>query len=815
MNKNNHECCGHCHNEKEPKVCTCEGCEDKGTTDCKCGCLDEKHEHHHDHHEENHEQEKECCHHDHVEDGAHECCGHCKHNEQGEHKHHNHESLKHDMKPSNQAETAKVCTCPGCMGEGSSNCSCGCLAGDHECSHDDHEHHHHHHESHEHMHHDHHEHEGHEHHSGHHGHHHHGNLNDFIIRFLISLIFTIPILILSPMIQTWFNYSLDTGFNGYISFGLATILLVYGGKPFYMGAYYELKEKAPAMMTLVTLAIVVAYGYSTAVVFGLPGMDFFWELATLIAVMLLGHYFEMKSSMVASNALESITKLLPSTAHLISEDGVIDVAISNLKLHQVVLIKPGEKIPVDGMVIEGTSTVDESLITGESKPIIKTINDIVIGGTINGDSTLKVKITKLGKDTYVSQVVNLVNSALESKSKTERLADIAAKYLFYVSISVALITWLVWGLLGMDGAFIAEKVVTVIVIACPHALGVAIPLVTSISTTLAAKHALLIKNRAQFEQARKINAVVFDKTGTLTEGKFVVTSVFSKHLSEREVIEIAANLESSSTHPIAKGILNHAQSLNITPKPYHHFKNIPGLGITALNEDKTLGAVSEQYLIQENIPYDNAIVNQAMEHGETLVFVIENQMLHGMISLKDTVKPNAKEAIAQLNKMGIETYMLTGDHEVVAKNIAHELGITHYSAGILPHEKASFIESLKQTKKVAMVGDGINDAPALASANLGIAIGAGTDLAIDSADIILVKNDPNDVVKLLSLAKKTYRKMVENLIWALFYNVITLPLAAGIFYNVGFEIAPSLGAVFMSLSTIIVAVNAQLLRIKK
>ncbi len=732
------------------------------------------------------------------------------------HDHHDHDS--HEDKKEKDAHCAhcapaevKVCTCKGCKGEGTTECACGCL--NDETAHQHHNHQHHDHHSQEHAH----------HHSigcapgghGHGGHDHSSHLKDYLVRFLVSTILSIPVLVLSPMIQGWLGYSFSFPGSEYVVLLLATFIFIYGGKPFFMGAYYELKAKEPAMMSLVALAITVSFVYSVLITFGLSGMDFYWELVTLIDIMLLGHYLEMKSSMVASNALESLTKLLPSTAHLyISDSETLDVPLSDLKHDQIVLVKPGEKVPVDGIVFRGTSSVDESMVTGESSPVLKAVADEVIGGTINGDGLLLVKITKLGHETYLSQVVELVNTSLQSKSKTQRLADVAAKYLFYVSIAVALITWLVWGLLGESTEFILEKVVTVIVIACPHALGVAIPLVTSISTSLAAKNGLLIKNRNAFENGRKVNHVIFDKTGTLTFGKFSVTDVIEVASTKKDILAIAYNLESASTHPIAKGIVEYAKSsdshLDVTD-----YKNVAGFGVTGTINQKLSGVVSANYLKTNAISFDEKQYQTLISKGETVVYVIAENKVLGIITLKDTVKPSAKQAVHELSRMGITSHMLTGDNEVVAKVVANEVGIIHYKHSVLPHQKSDYIKDLKGYQQhIAMTGDGINDAPALAASDLGIAIGAGTDVAIETADVILVKSEPKDVVSLIKLSKTTYRKMIENLIWALAYNIITLPLAAGALHFMGVMISPALGAVFMSLSTIVVAINAQFLKIK-
>ncbi|MFA5692833.1 MAG: copper-translocating P-type ATPase [Acholeplasmataceae bacterium] len=690
----------------------------------------------------------------------------------------------------------KVCTCKGCKGEGTSTCGCGCL--DEKTLNNPHISH-----------------------CGHHGddsHDHSHHMKSYLYKFIISTILSIPVIILSPIIQGWFNYSLVFPYSEYIVFGLSIIIVIYGGKPFYEGLINEIKHRSPGMMSLVSVAITISFIFSSLVTFKLVSsqMDFYWELVTLIDIMLLGHYIEMKSTMVATNALKSITELLPQTANLyLDNKETIEVPIKDLTLNQVVLVKPGDKVPVDGIIIDGVSTIDESMITGESNPVLKEINNEVLGGTINGDGSLLVKITKLGDETYLNQVIKLVDESLGYKSNTQRLADIAAKYLFYVSVSVALITWLIWGLVGASGDMILERIVTVIVITCPHALGVAIPLVTSVSTSLAARNGLLIKNRNAFENANKINHVIFDKTGTLTYGKFSVTQFINFNKDEQLTLNIANQLESNSNHPLAKGIVdftkNKAKLIKIS-----NFENIVGQGITATYNNELIGVVSPNYLKLNKINYNHDEYLKLISEGNTVVYIFKEKEVLGLLSLKDEIKPSAIKAINSLHKMGIHTHMLTGDNEIVADLVAKELGITSYRHSVLPHEKSNFIEELNNHGNyIAMAGDGINDAPALAMSDLGIAIGAGTDVAINTADVILVKSDPNDIVNLLKLAKSTKRKIIENLLWALGYNVITLPLAAGILEPFGISISPAFGALLMSVSTVVVALNARLLKIKK
>lgn len=648
-----------------------------------------------------------------------------------------------------------------------------------------------------------------------HNDHHAMMVEDFKRRFFISLILTVPILLLSPMIQMFLG--VDWRFTGdsYILLALSTVLFVYGGKPFLTGARDELKERQPAMMTLIAFAISVSYIYSTLTVFGLPGTDFFWELATLIVIMLLGHWIEMRSIMGASRALDELLKLMPEEAHLIQDNGeTIDVPVKELKAGDTVLVKPGEKIPIDGIVYGGDSDVNESMITGESVPVEKSEGDEIIGGSINGDGVLKFKVNKVGDETFLSQVIKLVREAQESKSHTQRLADIAAKWLFYVAVTAGTITFAVWMFLGMGINFAMERAVTVIIISCPHALGLATPLVTSVSTSLGAKRGLLIRDRAAFENARKLNSVVFDKTGTLTEGQFGVSDIYASGISEDELISIAYSLESNSEHPIAQGIVREGKKRELRLKEASDYRTLPGKGLEATVDGKDIMIVSPGYMRTEKISFEKDQYDKLAQEGKTVVFVLQNDSFIGYIALSDIVRETAKEAVAQLRDMNIESIMLTGDNERVANFVGEKLHIDKVIAEVLPQQKSDEINKLvKQGRKVAMTGDGVNDAPALAKADLGIAIGAGTDVAIETADIILVKSNPLDVVNIIKLSKATYRKMVQNLLWATGYNLIALPLAAGVLYNQGIVISPALGAVLMSLSTIIVAINARFLKI--
>ena len=676
--------------------------------------------------------------------------------------------------------------------------------------------------SHEHMNHinDNHEHMGHDMnggHSGHGGHDHHAMMvKDFRRRFFISLIITIPVLILSPMIQGFLGIDLRFTADSYILFALATLLFIYGGKPFFKGAKDELSKKAPAMMTLIAFAISVAYVYSSLTVFVLKGSDFFWELATLIVIMLLGHWIEMKSVMGASKALDELVKLMPQQAHLIKDNGETkDIPVEKLKKGDEVLVKPGEKIPIDGEVFEGSSDVNEAMITGESVPVGKSAGDEVIGGAINGEGILKFRVGKTGEDTFLSQVIKLVREAQDSKSGTQRLADKAARLLFYIAMSAGIVTALVWAFIGKDINFVIERAVTVIVICCPHALGLAIPLVTSVSTSIAAKNGLLIRNRASFENARKLNTVVFDKTGTLTEGEFGVTDIIEAGVSKEELLTAAYSVEVNSEHPLAKGIVTEAQEQGLKQKEVTDYKTLPGKGLGAKIDGKQIMVVSPGYMQNSNIDFDEEKFGQLAAQGKTVAFVLQEEKLLGMIALADIVRGSAKQAVDTLKRMSVESIMLTGDNEKAAAYVGRQIGIDRVIAQVLPQQKAQKIDELKnEGKAVAMTGDGINDAPSLAKADLGIAIGAGTDVAIETADVILVKSNPKDVVNILKLSKAIYRKMVQNLAWATGYNAVALPLAAGVLYSAGVTLSPAVGAVLMSLSTVIVAINARLLKIK-
>lgn len=642
--------------------------------------------------------------------------------------------------------------------------------------------------------------------------HHEHMVKDFKKRFWVSLFLTIPVLFLSPMIQKFFGIRLRFSGDLWVLWILSSLIFFYGGFPFLKGFIEEIKKKNPGMMTLIALAITVAYTYSSAVIWGLKGKFFFWELVTLIDIMLLGHWIEMKSIMGASRALEELVKLMPSEAHLLMPDGSIKIVpVAELRPGDKILVKPGEKIPVDGIVIEGSSSVNEAMLTGESKPIDKKVGDPVIGGAINGEGVLTIEVTKIGKDMYLSQVIELVKEAQEAKSKTQDLANRAAFWLTLIAITVGFITMVVWLSTGQSFEFSLERTVTVMVITCPHALGLAIPLVIAVSTAHLAKKGLLIRDRTAFEKAKDLQAVVFDKTGTLTEGRFGVTDVISfNSFKEEEVLLIAASLESFSEHPIAQGVVKSAKDKGLILKSVEDFKAIPGKGIEGKINGELYRVVSPGYLKESKISYDKEKIEEISKQGKTVIFVLKEEKLIGAIGLADIIREESKEAIQKLKERGIKVIMLTGDNRQVAEWVSKEIGLDEYFAEVLPHEKA---EKIKEVQKrgliVAMVGDGVNDAPALVQADIGIAIGAGTDVAIEAADIILVKNDPRDVIHIIDLSKATYTKMKQNLLWATGYNVFAIPLAAGIFYKLGILLSPAVGAILMSLSTVIVAINSQ------
>jgi len=640
-------------------------------------------------------------------------------------------------------------------------------------------------------------------------------LEDFRKRFIISILLTVPILILSPSIQSFFGFSFVFAGSELALLALATTIYAYGGYPFLKGIVQEFRSRLPGMMTLIAVAITVAYVFSAAIVLGMvSGKPFFWELATLIDIMLLGHWIEMRSVLGASRALEELVKIMPSEAHLMKESGETeDVSIETLKRGDLVLIRPGEKIPVDGVVIEGTSSLNESMLTGESKPVSRKPGDTVTGGSINGEGSLVAEVKKTGKDTYLNQVIDLVQKAQESKSRAQDLANRAALLLTVIALSVGAITFIAWYLLGPSLDFAVERAATVMVIACPHALGLAVPLVVAVSTALAAQSGLLIRNRQAFEGARNLQAIVFDKTGTLTRGVFGVTDILAfGDVSEEEIIRRAASLEGNSEHPIARGIAQSAGERDISLSQPQEFRAISGKGVEGRVDGILTRVVSPGYLKEEDITVVDSRVEKTLSQGKTVVFVLQDRTVLGALALADIVRKESRDAISHLKEMGVRCMMLTGDNQFVAKWVAEEIGLDDYFAEVLPHEKAEKIKEVQKQYRVAMVGDGINDAPALVQADVGIAIGAGTDVAVESADIVLVRSDPRDVVDIIVLSKKTYSKMVQNLLWATGYNTFAIPLAAGVAIGYGIILTPTIGAALMSASTVIVAINARMLR---
>ncbi|MBD3243225.1 MAG: cadmium-translocating P-type ATPase, partial [Chitinivibrionales bacterium] len=596
--------------------------------------------------------------------------------------------------------------------------------------------------------------------------------------------------------------------------GLSTAVYFYGGWPFLKGFLKEVKKRQPGMMTLIAVAVSVAYFYSASVVLGIRGKVFFWELVTLIDIMLLGHWIEMKSVMGASRALEELAKLMPSEAHLIEDSGATeDVRVEELKEGDKVLVKPGEKIPVDGTITEGETSVNESMLTGESKPVHKGAGEKVVGGSVNGEGSVQVSVEKTGEDSYLSQVITMVRSAQQGKSRTQNFADRAAAWLTAIALTAGAITLVVWLLgFGREFVFALERTVTVMVITCPHALGLAIPLVVAVSTGLSASRGLLIRQRNAFERARDLQAIVFDKTGTLTLGTFGVTDVASlgNDMDEQTVLAYAASVEANSEHPIAKGIVEKAGD---NRHPVKNFSAITGRGAQGTVQGKQVKVVSPNFVDEKGLRYDEQKVERLRQGGKTVVFVVVDDKVTGAIALSDIVRDESKQAVAKLKNMGIRCMMVTGDNEEVAEAVARELGLDEYFASVLPDKKVDKVKEVQSRGVVtAMVGDGINDAPALAQADVGIAIGAGTDVAAETADIILVRSNPMDVVSVVALSKATYRKMLQNLAWATGYNVIAIPLAAGVLYNWGILLNPAAGALLMSISTVIVAVNARFLK---
>ena len=641
-----------------------------------------------------------------------------------------------------------------------------------------------------------------------------GMIADFRKRFYLVLVLTIPIMLLSEMIQHWLNIHISFPGSEYVLLALASVVFLYDGLPFLKGLVGEARAKNPGMMFLIGFAITVAYIYSVAVVFGLQGMDFFWELATLILIMLLGHWIEMKSVAGASRELELLVQLMPDDAHLLDGEKVTDVKTATLKENDVILIKPGEKVAADGIIAEGETYLNESMLTGESKPVQKIKGDKVIAGSINGNGAIKVTVSHGAKDSYLSQVIKLVQDAQNSKSNTQLLADKAAKWLTIIALLAGITTFLYWYFTGQSLAFAMERMVTVIVICCPHALGLAVPLVVAKSTAISAKNGLLIKNRTAFENARKITTIVFDKTGTLTVGKFEVSKILSlqKDISETEILRLASALEQNSEHPIATGILQKVKDLSISIPAAQNFNAITGKGVEANVEGKKISVVSPRYLKENNIPVPDDF---AANDTETVVFVIINNQLAGYVALSDSIRPESTEVIQTLKQNGIKSILLTGDNSKVAASVSKTLGMDSFFAEVLPHQKLEKIKELQSKGEfVAMTGDGVNDAPALAQADIGIAVGSGSDIAAETSGIVLVNSNPKDVVNLVLFGKATYRKMIQNLIWATGYNVVALPLAAGILYRQGLLLSPAAGAVLMTVSTVVVAINASRLKVK-
>ncbi|QQJ83514.1 heavy metal translocating P-type ATPase [Staphylococcus pseudintermedius] len=677
------------------------------------------------------------------------------------------------------------------------------------------EHHHH-----QHMHESHHPHSHHIHHDDH-AHHHHGN---FKMKFFVSLIFAIPIIIFSPMMGVQLPFQFTFPGSDWMVLILATILFIYGGQPFLVGAKGEIASKKPGMMTLVTLGISVAYIYSLYAFYlnhfsDATGhtMDFFWELATLILIMLLGHWVEMNAVGSAGDALKKMAALLPNKVIKVTNNQREEVKISDIALNDIVEVKAGESIPTDGMIVRGETAIDESLVTGESKKVQKKPNDQVIGGSINGFGTIQVKVTAVGEASYLSQVMDIIKQAQNDKSRAELLSDKVAGYLFYFAISVGMIAFIIWMLIDNHIDFALERLVTVLVIACPHALGLAIPLVTARSTSIGARHGLMIKNRSAIETAQHIDYVMMDKTGTLTEGHFSVNHYesFKAGVSDEIVLSLFASLESQSNHPLATSIVDFAKNKNIAYAQPQDVQNISGIGLEGKVGDQTYKITNVTYLEQNGFDYDQALFTKLAQQGNSISYLIDEQQVIGIIAQGDQIKDSSQQMVADLLAKGITPVMLTGDNQEVAETVAKALGINDVHAQLMPEDKESIIKAYQSKgKKVMMVGDGINDAPSLIRSDIGIAIGAGTDVAVDSGDVILVKSDPSDIIHFFTLSKRTMRKMVQNLWWGAGYNIVAVPLAAGILASIGLILSPAVGAILMSLSTVIVAINAFTLKLE-
>ena len=664
-----------------------------------------------------------------------------------------------------------------------------------------------HHNHHQHM--DHSDNSSHDKHAGH-------NPDMFKQKFWLSLFLTLPLLYFSQTIQDLLRYdALSFTGSAYIPAVLGVIIFFYGGLVFLKSAKAEIKLRQPGMMTLISLAISVAFIYSSLITLNIiDGMDFWWELATLVTIMLLGHWLEMASIMNAQGALNELAKLLPDEAEIVTNSGTRKVAVSKLKVDDKVLIRPGSQIPVDGIVVKGDSKVNESMLTGESKPVDKSKGDELVAGTVNGSGSLTMKVTKTGDDTALAGIMKLVSDAQNSKSKTQILADRAAAYLFYIALLAALATAIGWSLAGESGGYTLERVVSVLIIACPHALGLAIPLVTAISTSKAANAGVLVRERSALELARNVDVVLFDKTGTLTTGEQGVVKIVAD--DEKELLSIAAGIENQSEHPIAKAVLAKAKDIEIKPKQAEDFHALEGRGAKAKIGSKTYYIGGPQLLKEHKATLSKELqsaTKEANSNGQTVIYVLAEKNILGALMITDTIRSESKDAIKSLQKSGKKVAIVTGDSDGVAQWVAKELGIDEYHSEVLPVNKSDVVKKMQSNgSKVAFVGDGVNDAPALTQADVGIAIGAGTDVAIESAGIVLASSNPQGVSKIINLSKATYRKMQQNLVWATSYNVVAIPLAAGVLAGAGFVMSPALGAVLMSLSTIIVALNAQLLR---
>ncbi len=636
-------------------------------------------------------------------------------------------------------------------------------------------------------------------------------------KFWVTLLLTLPTLVWGEMIPRVLGFT-PPAVPGerWIPVIFGTAVYFYGGWVFVKGAWSEMVDRKPGMMTLISLAITVAFVFSVAVTIGFNGMPLWWELASLVTIMLLGHWMEMRSITQAQGALKELAKLLPDTATRLDNGTPVDVPVSSLKDGDLILVRPGASIPADGKVQEGRSAVNESMITGESRLIEKTEGADVIGGTVNGDGSLRVQVTKTGERTALAGIMRLVSQAQQSRSRAQVVADRAAFYLTIVAVGSAIVTAVIWTLLGASPSFTVERVVTVLVIACPHALGLAVPLVVAISTTIGARNGLLVRDRRGLEEARNVTAVVFDKTGTLTLGAHRVVAMRAEGIAEDDALRLAASVDADAEHPVARAIVTSAAERNITVPRSSDFQAIPGHGVQAVVEGRKLSAGGPNLLTRLGVEPSAAVrtfVEEAGARGEGIVYLVEGTNALAAFAVADAVRPEAAEAVKRLHDEKIEVVMLTGDARAVADAVARTLGIDTVFAQVLPEDKAAKIKELQaQGKRVAMVGDGVNDAPALLTADVGVAIGAGTDVAVEAGDIVLVRSDPRDVPRIIALSKATYRKMVQNLWWAAGYNVVAIPLAAGVLQKWGLVLSPAIGAVLMSLSTIIVAVNAQLLR---